>query len=93
MKVPARSVGAVLGLRANAAQFGLLVAVNAAVWGLGQLATGALSDRWGRKHLITGDMLLQTAALVIIATANKSSSTRQAAVPLQNARYDTTLGG
>ena len=51
-------------------QTGLLVALYPAVWGLGQLATGALSDRWGRKHLISAGMLLQAVALAIIATAN-----------------------
>ena len=49
---------------------GILVALYPAVWGLGQLATGALSDRWGRKHLITAGMLLQAAALAVIATSN-----------------------
>jgi MFS family permease len=49
---------------------GLLVALYPAVWGLGQLATGALSDRWGRKHLISSGMLLQAAALAIMATGD-----------------------
>src|SRR5207249_369664 len=40
------------------------------VWGLGQLATGALSDRIGRKGLIVGGMLLQAVALSMIATAH-----------------------
>jgi MFS family permease len=48
------------------AQIGLLVALYPAVWGAGQLVTGALSDRWGRKHLITAGMFLQAAALVVI---------------------------
>jgi MFS family permease len=47
---------------------GFLVALYPAVWGLGQLASGALSDRWGRKHLISSGMLLQAAALAIMAT-------------------------
>jgi MFS family permease len=51
-------------------QTGILVALYPAVWGLGQLATGALSDRWGRKHLITAGMLLQAAALAVIATSD-----------------------
>ncbi|HET7397334.1 MAG TPA: MFS transporter [Intrasporangium sp.] len=51
-------------------QTGILVALYPAVWGVGQLATGALSDRWGRKHLITSGMLLQAAALAVIATAD-----------------------
>jgi MFS family permease len=37
------------------------------VWGLLQLVTGALSDRWGRKWLIAGGMLVQGAALAGIA--------------------------
>jgi MFS family permease len=44
-------------------QIGLLVALYPAVWGLGQLLTGPLSDRLGRKPLITGGMLLQAVAL------------------------------
>ena len=51
-------------------QTGILVALYPAVWGLGQLATGALSDRWGRKHLITGGMLLQGGALAAIAASD-----------------------
>jgi MFS family permease len=51
-------------------QTGLLVALYPAVWGLGQLATGAMSDRWGRKHLITAGMLLQAAALASIAATD-----------------------
>ena len=40
-----------------------------AVWGVLQPWTGALSDRWGRKPLIAGGMLLQGAALGAIAAA------------------------
>jgi MFS family permease len=40
-----------------------------AVWGLGQLFTGPLSDRLGRKPLITGGMLLQALALAGTALA------------------------
>ena len=46
---------------------GVLAALYPAVWGLGQLYTGALSDRIGRKPLIVGGMLLQAAALAEIA--------------------------
>jgi MFS family permease len=49
---------------------GILVAVYPAVWGVGQIATGALSDRWGRKHLITAGMLTQAGALALIATGS-----------------------
>ena len=49
------------------AQIGLLFALYPGVWGAGQLVAGALSDRIGRKHLITGGMATQAAALVVIA--------------------------
>ncbi|MEU4508328.1 MFS transporter [Nonomuraea wenchangensis] len=50
-------------------QIGFLSALYLAVWGLGQLATGALSDRWGRKGLIVWGMLAQGLALAVIAFA------------------------
>jgi len=61
---------------------GLLVALYPAVWGLGQLVTGALSDRWGRKHLITAGMLLQAAALAVIAAADSFATWALASVAL-----------
>ena len=51
------------------AQVGLLAALYPAVWGLGQLLTGPLSDRLGRKGLITAGMLLQALALAGTAVA------------------------
>jgi MFS family permease len=51
-------------------QIGLLFALYPGVWGVGQLFTGALSDRWGRKHLITVGMLTQATALAVIAAAD-----------------------
>jgi MFS family permease len=48
-------------------KIGILAAVYPAVWGAGQLVTGALSDRIGRKPLIAGGMLVQAAALAMIA--------------------------
>jgi MFS family permease len=51
------------------AQVGLLAALYPAIWGLGQLLTGPLSDRMGRKPLITAGMLLQALALAGTATA------------------------
>ncbi|WP_030268234.1 MFS transporter [Streptomyces sp. NRRL B-24484] len=48
-------------------QIGLLAALYPAVWGLGQVLTGWWSDRIGRKHLITAGMLLQSAAIAMVA--------------------------
>jgi MFS family permease len=51
-------------------EIGALAAIYPAVWGLGQLVTGALSDRVGRKGLIVGGMLLQAVAIATIATVH-----------------------
>jgi MFS family permease len=45
----------------------VLTAVYPAVWGFGQLVTGALSDRTGRKPLIVAGQILQGGALALIA--------------------------
>jgi len=42
---------------------GLLAALYPAIWGLGQLPTGALSDRLGRKGPIVAGMWLQAGAI------------------------------
>ncbi|MFL5725289.1 MAG: MFS transporter [Chloroflexota bacterium] len=47
-------------------EIGALAAIYPAVWGLGQLVTGAASDRVGRKGLIVAGMLIQAAALASI---------------------------
>jgi MFS family permease len=51
-------------------QIGVLSAAYPAVWGLGQLVTGALSDRYGRKWLIAAGMWLQAVALAVVAGAS-----------------------
>ncbi|WP_046471532.1 MFS transporter [Allosalinactinospora lopnorensis] len=66
----------------SVSQIGWLGAIYPAVWGAAQLGTGALSDRWGRKHLITTGMLLQAAALGVIAAASAFSTWALAAVLL-----------
>ncbi len=63
-------------------QVGALGALYPAVWGLGQLATGAASDRCGRKPLIVAGMLLQAAALALIAAADTFAVWAAAAVVL-----------
>ncbi|WP_144127951.1 MFS transporter [Catellatospora sichuanensis] len=52
------------------ARIGVLVALYPAVWGLGQMLTGWLSDHWGRKWLITAGMLLQAAGIGLVAAAH-----------------------
>jgi MFS family permease len=51
-------------------RIGVLAALYPAVWGLGQLLTGALSDRIGRKQLIVAGMLTQALALAAVAAAD-----------------------
>jgi len=48
-------------------RIGVLAAVYPAVWGAGQLITGALSDRIGRKWLIVAGMIVQAGALMMVA--------------------------
>lgn len=55
--------GAGLGLE----QIGALAALYPAVWGVGQLVTGAWSDRVGRKPLIVVGMGTQAAGIVAVA--------------------------
>jgi MFS family permease len=51
----------------DVAEIGILSFTYPAVWGLLQVWTGARSDRWGRKRLIVGGMLVQSGALAAIA--------------------------
>ena len=48
-------------------RIGVLAALYPGVWGFGQLYTGGLSDRVGRKSLIVGGMLTQAVAIAWIA--------------------------
>jgi MFS family permease len=54
---------------ASVAQVGLVAGVYPAVWGLGQIWTGHWSDRIGRKPLIVAGMLVQAAALGLLAAS------------------------
>ncbi|MBI4884149.1 MAG: MFS transporter [Actinobacteria bacterium] len=51
-------------------RIGVLVALYPAVWGFGQLYTGGLSDRVGRKPLIVAGMLTQAVAIAAIAASD-----------------------
>ncbi|SFI59777.1 MFS transporter [Bradyrhizobium sp. cf659] len=46
-------------------RIGILKAVYPATWGILQVATGPLSDRWGRKGLIVAGMWVQAAGLFL----------------------------
>ena len=52
-------------------RIGWLVALYPASWGIMQLFTGAISDRFGRKWLIAGGMGAQAAAIAWIAAASE----------------------
>lgn len=49
---------------ANYAVIGLVTGAYPLVWGIGQIATGGMSDRIGRTPFIVGGMVLQAFALV-----------------------------
>jgi MFS family permease len=53
---------------ASVDQIAIVAAVYPAVWGVGQLGTGWLSDRRGRRGLIAAGMLVQAAALGVLVT-------------------------
>lgn len=61
---------------------GILAAAYPAVWGLGQLVTGAASDRFGRKWMIVGGMWVQAAAIALLAAGSSFSVWLAAAVIL-----------
>jgi MFS family permease len=63
-------------------QVGVLAALYPAVWSAGQLVTGALSDRYGRKWLIAAGMWVQAAAIGLVALDTTFASWALAAVLL-----------
>jgi MFS family permease len=52
-------------------RIGILKAVYPATWGILQIATGPLSDRWGRKGLIVAGMWIQSAGLFLTAATRE----------------------
>ncbi|QNK01849.1 MFS transporter [Dyella telluris] len=52
-------------------RIGMLKAVYPVVWGMGQVVTGPLSDRWGRKGLIVAGMWVQAAGLFLTAATGR----------------------
>ncbi|MEX2484527.1 MAG: MFS transporter [Brumimicrobium sp.] len=53
----------------NLDQIGIIVAVYPGVWGLGQLFTGKMADKFCKKDMLFTGMLLQAVALVFFAWA------------------------
>lgn len=70
---------------ATASQVGLVAALYPAVWGFGQIATGHWSDRLGRKPLIVGGMLVQAAALGLLAASGGAVASAAGAAVLLGA--------
>ncbi len=76
-------------------RIGILAALYPAVWGAGQLVTGLLSDRIGRKQLITLGMLTQAGALAVVAIADSFTPWAVAVIFLGTGTamvYPTLLG-
>ncbi len=57
---------------ASVGQVGAVAALCPAVWGVGQVGTGWLSDHTGRKPLIAAGMLVQGAALAVLVAGGGS---------------------
>ena len=67
---------------ASVAQIGLVAAVYPGVWAVAQIATGHWSDTVGRKPLIVAGMLLQAAALGLLALSAGDVATATGAAVL-----------
>ncbi len=52
-------------------QIGWLAAIYPGMWGAGQLVTGALSDRIGRKWLIAGGMWVQAVGIAVVVLSSR----------------------
>jgi len=63
-------------------EIAVLAAAYPAVWAVGQIATGALSDRVGRRPLIVAGMLVQAVAIAAIAVTSSFGAWLAASVAL-----------
>ncbi len=52
------------------AEIGIVTAIYPAVWGIGQLFTGKMADKFCKKDMLYAGMLLQAIALIILVWAN-----------------------
>jgi len=55
-------------------RIGVVTATYPLVWGVGQLATGALSDRWGRKWMIASGMWVQAVGIAAFVISRSFGS-------------------
>jgi MFS family permease len=60
---------------ASASEIGLIAGIYPAVWAAAQIWTGHWSDRAGRKPLIVAGMLVQAAALALLAASDGAVAT------------------
>jgi MFS family permease len=67
-----------MGLR----EIAWLAALYPAIWGVGQLFTGALSDRIGRKWLIASGLWVQAAAIALVPASSRFAVFATAAAAL-----------
>jgi MFS family permease len=70
---------------ATVGEIGLVAALYPGVWSIAQIATGHWSDRVGRKPLITAGMLVQAAALGLLALSDGTLVAAAAAAVLLGA--------
>jgi MFS family permease len=57
----------------NISEIGIITAIYPAVWGIGQLFTGKMSDHFRKKNMLFWGMLLQGVALLFFVFANSFS--------------------
>ena len=67
-----------MGLR----EIGWLVALYPAVWGVGQVFSGALSDRIGRKWLVAGGLWVQAVGIALVPVSSSLGAFATAAILL-----------
>ena len=70
------------GLGLGVERIGIIKAIYPMVWGITQVVTGPLSDRWGRKGLIVGGMWVQASGLILTAVSSAFSGWMIASVLL-----------
>lgn len=60
-----------LSLQYHSGQAGIITAVYPTVWGIGQLFTGKMADKYSQKAMLFGGMLLQGLAILLLPFAHE----------------------